>query len=328
MSKKYLFLLLFFSTQSIVGQSTKDDVNDTVELSIEEHVESQDLITNFQTKPTWSSRFNQPFSSKYNFFNSALPIDKGENSGAISLFGVGFNFAITNRINASLTSSWVLTPICLTTKYNLKTKNKNLNFSLGTSFLNMGLIDFFSYGAIGFGQATFSSKKFHLTLGLGYSYFSNFSQPEIIKPGTYHYDTTTFSYNFETKKIAPNHNNGFVYSIGYYNRLSKYSAFIVDMILFHQNEQKSNYNNFQPSNYVILGSNFSAYEYMTVSEMNRNSVTNYFLILMSGIRFQKNENSCFQINFGIIKTNYTIDFWQTYEGIFAPLFSISRLYKF
>ena len=119
---------------------------------------------------TYSSE--HPFSTRHVFTTNAFPIKKGENYGMINLHGPEVHFALTDRFNVGVMTTWVASPLALALKYSFLTKNQRVHCSVGSLMLSSGFINGFrGFGNLSFGNVTFGDRNSNITLGMGYLYF-------------------------------------------------------------------------------------------------------------------------------------------------------------
>ncbi|MBM3427813.1 MAG: hypothetical protein FJX95_03410 [Bacteroidetes bacterium] len=114
-----------------------------------------------------------PFTTRYNITTNALPIKKGENYAMTNFHGPEVHFAVSNRLNLGIMTTWIASPMALAAKYSIPTKNTKLNFSLGTLLMTSGYwSNFRGYGHLSFGNVTFGDRLNNLTLSAGYFSFN------------------------------------------------------------------------------------------------------------------------------------------------------------
>jgi hypothetical protein len=114
-----------------------------------------------------------PFTTRYNITTNALPIKKGENYAMTNFHGPEVHFAVSNRLNLGIMTTWIASPMALAAKYSIPTKNPKINFSLGTLLMTSGYwSNFRGYGHLSFGNVTFGDRLNNLTLSGGYFSFN------------------------------------------------------------------------------------------------------------------------------------------------------------
>ncbi len=207
---------------------------------------------------------NELFSTRYFLTTNGFPMKKGESYVQISLYGIDYQAAITNRINVGIMTSWFAIPIIGTIKYS---KQINENLHLGTGLL----LGTGSWGAPSFklalpyGVATYGNTSTNITLSLGYGSISN-------KFDTYDYLSNTYTSKNQT------HGN-FLASIGAKVKLSEKLSFVFD------------------SFYVPNGSSTTTLE----SDINGSPIytttKNDFLLIIPGLRYQTSYSKAFQFGF-------------------------------
>jgi hypothetical protein len=196
-----------------------------------------------------------PFSSHYVLSNNALGMKKGTNYGVLSILGPEAHFAVTDNLSIGIMSPWIASPIAGIFRYSLKTKNKNIHFSIGTILGTSGYIGNFDvYGGLPFANITLGDSKKNITLTAGYGFIGSFSNP-------------SYSLN------AP------VVSIAGITPIGLKASFIFDGMYC------------LPTANTLT--NFDLTNNTTNSTFTKNNLS--LLCLMPGIRFQSKENSAFQI---------------------------------
>ncbi len=239
-------------------------------------------------------RSNSPFTTRYQFSTNAFPIKKGENYAAINLYGPEVHFAVSNRLSIGIMATWIASPLVLALKYTIPTKNEKVNFGFGTllgstGYLNQGR----GFGGLHWGMMTYGNRMNNITLSLGYSYikvnntnaYKEGNYPAVadpFNPGSMKFQSLTLSKKPLTN--APIIGIGGITSIG-----KKVSLFVDAMLLFGSSttqDVNQYYNNQGKPSYT--------------SVVNRKLKSTNF-ILMPGLRFQKTENTAFQVSLaGII----------------------------
>ena len=108
-------------------------------------------------------REESPFSTRYAFTNNALPIKKNEHYAMVNLFGPEIHFAVSDRFNIGVMTSWIASPFILVGKYTIPTKNPKVNFSLASMFGTSGYLDGFeSFGGLHWGTFTYGLSLIHI----------------------------------------------------------------------------------------------------------------------------------------------------------------------
>jgi hypothetical protein len=212
-----------------------------------------------------------PFTTRYSFTNNALPIKKGENYALVHLYGPEVHFAVTDRLNIGIMSTWIGSPMALALKYTFKTKESKINFSLGSIIGTSGYIrNFGGYGSLNWLSMTLGDRKNNLTISGGYGF---------IQSGTYRYD-----YYGNRKKISKT-SQGPAFSVAGIVRVGVRTSLIFDMMCFTYKKKfdETVYN----YDYVNGTSTYFTYEVT-------DQVTT--LLLMPGLRFQKTQKKAFQFS--------------------------------
>jgi hypothetical protein len=213
-----------------------------------------------------------PFTTRYSFTNNALPIKKGENYAMINLFGPEVHFAVTNRLNVGIMSTWIGSPMALALKYTFKTKESKVNFSLGSIVGTSGYIrNFGGFGSLNWMSATFGDRKNNLTISGGYGF---------IKSGNSTYDYMTGRSKAEKMSHGP------AFSVAGIVRVGAKTSLIFDAVCFTYSKYYDRYS----YTYDNVNGSYS----QTVVTNVKNQIT--ALLLMPGLRFQSTPKKAFQIS--------------------------------
>ncbi len=114
-----------------------------------------------------------PFTTRHSITTNALPVKRGENYAMTNIYGPEIHFAVTDRLNVGIMTSWIASPLALAVKYNIPTKNPKLNFSVGTLAMTSGYWENFQgYGHLTFGNVTYGDRLNNITVSAGYLYFN------------------------------------------------------------------------------------------------------------------------------------------------------------
>jgi hypothetical protein len=249
---------------------------------------------------TWTEE--NPFSTRHAFTTNAFPIKKGENYGMLNFHGPEVHFALTDRFNVGMMTSWLASPLALAAKYSFKTKEERVHFSLGTLMMSSGFIQGFrGFGNLSFANMTLGNRNANLTLSAGYLYYR--SGRRFIQDGTtgtdYYYSWRGGNqgmFNFIGTLYGPGDLpmqkayplGGPIVSVGGIYRVGKKATFIFDSMfgsLQGKREHVENTQIFDPvsGNYL--------YQH-TVSYLPYNAT---FFFLAPGMRFQSTENFAWQL---------------------------------
>lgn len=265
-----------------------------------------------------------PFTTRYAFTTNAFPVKKGENYAMVNLYGPEIHFAVTDRLNLGVMTTWYGSPFALAGKYSLPSNNKNIRFSLGGLAGSSGFImNFKGYGALGFGIGTFGTRKLNASIGLGYSHFSSFGGKELIKSGTYTYDMNTYEYNYQYENVRPGYTGGLALSAGGFAKIGKKTGFVMDFLYLNMTNKTTTNKFIQTGLYDANG-----FEIIQVTKEENNSFATQVMVIMPGIRVQGKENSAFQFNLSGISLRF-LNPDAFFSGSFTiPLPSFSWFYKF
>lgn len=213
-----------------------------------------------------------PFTTRYSFTNNALPIKKGENYAMVNLYGPEVHFAVTDRLNVGIMSTWIGSPMALAMKYTFKTKESKVNFSLGSIIGTSGYIrNFGGFGSLNWASVTFGDRKNNLTLSGGYGF---------IKSGNYTYDY------YGNKRKMEKMSQGPAFSVAGIVRIGAKTSLIFDMVCFNYTKEYDR-NDYSYYDYT------TGYSVFTTTHIKDNITA---LLLMPGLRFQKTPKKAFQIS--------------------------------
>ncbi|MBK9190721.1 MAG: hypothetical protein IPM77_03980 [Crocinitomicaceae bacterium] len=127
-----------------------------------------------------------PFTTRYAFTTNALPIKRGENYAMINLYGPEVHFAVRDNFNIGIMTTWMASPMILSSKYSFKTKNEKLNFSIGALVGTSGYLNVFrGYGGLYFANFSVGSRKKNFTLAGGFAHLSTGFETNVWAEGTY-----------------------------------------------------------------------------------------------------------------------------------------------
>ena len=236
-------------------------------------------------------RDSGPFTTRYAFTTNALSINKGENYAMLNLYGPEIHMAVTNRLSIGVMSSWIGSPLILAAKFTIPTKNPNLNFSIGNLAATSGYIQSFrGYGDLAFANVTLGNRMNNITLAGGYFMYrggglNNFTQAMIItSPEPYLYD-------LDLEKGQPKPVHGPMFSIGGIARIGAKESFVFDSMLgFFEHEVGE-----VQSTELVTG----GYQHEVVMKTNNSSA----LLVMPGVRFQRDERKAFQFSLAGVVIN-------------------------
>jgi hypothetical protein len=265
-----------------------------------------------------------PFTTRYSFTTNAFPVKQGENYAMINLYGPEIHFAVTDKFNLGLMTTWYGSPFAFAGKYAFPTSNKNMHFSLGGLVGSSGFIaNFKGYGSLFFGNATFGNRKLNITTGIGYSYFSSFGSKQIVAPGVYTYDYTISGPNYTYSNVNNGSTKGPAISVGAYAKIGKKTGFVLDFLYltlknYATESIQTNYQQ-DPNNPTLVSETW-------VKEENI-GYPGHVLVFMPGIRVQGKTNSAFQFNLSGVSMKF--DNPNAFiDRLTIPFPSFSWFYKF
>lgn len=259
-------------------------------------IKSMVKVTDFKSIVRGAFYSQGPFTTRHAFTTNALPIIKGENYALINLYGPEVHFALTNHFNFGIMSTWAASPLVFALKYTIPTKNKKINFSLGTLLGTSGYFNNFEgYGGLHFGNVTYGDRKNNITFSAGYGYISNFKGRELIKSDTYYSSTGIYDYNYSYYPATMT--KGPLFSIAGILKVGAKASFIFDSMLgtFSTTSQENRYTYTTIQEATPPDYNNGSYRCdVRIEDSNTRGVIALFL--MPGMRFQTKENRAFQVS--------------------------------
>jgi hypothetical protein len=242
------------------------------------------------------------FTTRYQFSTNAFPLQKHENYALVNLYGPEVHFSVSSNFSVGVMATWIASPIVLALKYTIPTRNEKLNFGFGTLFGSAGYLNQGKgYGGLHWAMATYGDRKNNVTLSLGYSYLNmgESSGNSSYQPGTYpavftngYWQFVYPTYSVQTTKSpttkAPILGIAGIASVG------KKASFVMDMMFIFGEKVETDmnqsvdyyYDSFNNPSSIVVG------PVVTVQQIT-NSIN---CLIMPGMRFQKTENSAFQVS--------------------------------
>jgi len=266
-----------------------------------------------------------PFSTRYAFTNNALPIKANNHYAMVNLFGPEIHFAVSDRLNIGVMTTWIASPMVFVGKYTIPTSNPKVNFSIASMLGTSGYLNSFGgFGGLHWGTFTYGDRKNNISFSAGYGYFNSDLGGEISTedvPGEYFIsDSNTY---IEAIELPQRQRSNFVqapiFSVaGIFQITSKASLFFDSM--FGISTSKRTARTTEEGGWKYLGTGnvpqFTPY-HIVVSETSPK-----FLYFMPGMRFQKDEKRAFQIALAGVTV------WQDGDNVTFPLPLLSWFYKF
>ena len=304
-----LYRVVKYNNQEYIGRILNDDgrevLLETPKLGkiylVKSDIQSITLVNRASDFVGDEYRGTGVFTTRYQFSTNAFPLQKHENYALVNLYGPEVHFSVSKNFSVGFIATWIASPIVLALKYTIPTRNEKLNFGFGTllgsaGYLNQGR----GYGGLHWAMATYGDRKNNVTLSLGYSYLNTGIQSgeQMYEPGTYPITLTNGYWgfvnltpiNFKTPTIkAP------ILGIAGLASVGKKASFVFDMMFIFGKKVEENRS--QIYQYVydpITGDPSHTY----VGPINSETKTTNSLncLIMPGMRFQKTENSAFQVS--------------------------------
>ncbi|MEY3585288.1 MAG: hypothetical protein RLZZ243_352 [Bacteroidota bacterium] len=338
-----LYRVVKYNNQEYIGRILNDDgrevLLETTALGkiyiIKSDIQSITLVNRASDFVGDEYRGTGVFTTRYQFSTNAFPLQKHENYALVNLYGPEVHFSVSKNFSVGFIATWIASPIVLALKYTIPTRNEKLNFGFGTllgsaGYLNQGR----GYGGLHWAMATYGDRKNNVTLSLGYSYLNTGIQSgeQMYEPGTYPITLTNGYWgfvnltpiNFKTPTIkAP------ILGIAGLASVGKKASFVFDMMFIFGKKVEENRS--QIYQYVydpITGDPSHTY----VGPINSETKTTNSLncLIMPGMRFQKTENTAFQVSLaGVIGYSTTQSSGQlTSKRYSFPVPMCTWFYKF
>ena len=263
-----------------------------------------------------------PFTTRYAFTNNALPIKRHDHYAMVNLFGPEIHFAVSDRLNIGVMTTWIGSPLVAVGKYTIPTSNEKVNFSIGTMLGTSGYLnEFRGFGGLHWGTFTYGDRKNNVSVSGGFGYFNSGDQFNNYEPGVYvgtNYNYPDIPYSNKQNLItAP------IFSVaGIFQVTSRASFFFDSMLAFGKSSRNQRTTTGGPYNYdPVTGQSLPPSNYVvTVTEPGQFS--NVALYVMPGMRFQRNDNRAFQIAIAGVSV------WDGGDTYTFPLPMVSWLFKF
>ena len=276
------------------------------------------------------------FNTRYQFTTNAFPIKKGENYAMINLYGPEVHFGVLPNLSVGVMATWIASPIALAVKYTVPTQNSKLNFGVGTIMASSGYFNQAKgYGGLHWGMATYGTRRSNATLSVGYGYFnSGFSftdQSYYYQPGTYAAVLSQGVYSFPipemlTYETEVGNFKAPLVGISGMTLVGKKASFIWDVMIIGGNRR------------TIFDGQDVQYYYDPATGQPSSvvysdpfiEVKNTNIVVMPGMRFQKDQNNAFQVTLsGIIgRREETINNQISVNSYSFPVPMLSWFYKF
>jgi len=274
-----------------------------------------DIKSIIQIKDQASIKFNEyqsdgPFTTRYSFTTNALPIKKGENYGMLNVFGPEVHFALSNKLNMGIMTTWIASPLVLAIKYSFNEEVKGVNFSFGSLIGTSGYMNSFEgYGGLHWLNITLGDRKNNITFSGGYAYLQTGLDSYEPAAGVYYGDAYYLARENVTglQKMI----KGPIISVAGFFKIGGKASFIFDSMFGYFNhemaESSSVYN--ETTEQTI---------YTVTRDENAFSTA---LFIMPGVRFQKTDRKAFQICVAGVSTFGATD-------VSFPIPMLSLFYKF
>ena len=248
------------------------------------------------------------FTTRYVFTTNAFPIEKGKHYAMINLFGPEAHFAVNDKLNIGVMTTWIASPISFVTKYSFSKDEVPIKVSVGGIIGNSGYLDLFkTNGGIGFVTLTKGTRQNNISLSLGYGFLSNSYTGPHLEAGTYaltldyvpsnNYSNTLYSITSDQYPGAILNDNatisGPILSLAFTVKIGRNSSLVFDSMLgkFSQSNTNSTVSNLSaPSQNQVT----NLYEWDVIVERDDYDNTYKAAVFMPGVRIQRSESKAFQ----------------------------------
>lgn len=248
-----------------------------------------------------------PFTTRFAFTNNAFPIEKGENYAIVNIHGPEAHFAVSNKFNVGIISTWIASPMVLAMKYSFSDNDSsNVHYSFGTLLGTTGYLNSFKgYGGLHWLSMTMGNRKNNVTFSSGYVY---------LQSGVSVANVGVFEGVEPTTSLRPMTHGGIVSIAGIYKVGAKASIIFDSMIGLLQSQKTTETRNYPT--YEEGG------DYKVNVTVTKKYLHNLALFIMPGMRFQSSNNSAYQIALAGVSVINS-------EGSFSmPIPMLTYFYKF
>jgi hypothetical protein len=279
-------------------------------------------------------REDSPFSTRYAFTNNALAIKKNQHYAMVNLFGPEIHFAVTDRLNVGVMTTWLGSPLVAVGKFTIPTNNEKVNFSIGTMLGTSGYLNQFQgFGGLHWATLTYGDRKNNISFSAGYGYFNSGDDIYNHELGVYVGDSTTntnsngttttyYDYPDVPRNREPNLLKAPIFSVAGIFQVTNRASFFFDSMVALANSNR-NIRTTTGGDYVydpVTG--ISGYTSPFVTTVTEQQVSTVALYIMPGMRFQKNDNRAFQIAIAGVSV------WEDGNNYTFPLPMMSWFFKF
>lgn len=276
-------------------------------------------------------REDSPFSTRYAFTNNALPIKRNNHYAMVNLFGPEVHFAVNDRLNLGVMTTWLGSPLVAVGKYTIPTANEKVNFSIASMLGTSGYLNGFQgFGGLHWGTFTYGDRKNNISISAGYGYFNTGNSDHRENVGVYYGDSvvnssgsTYYDYPDVPYTLVKELLSAPIFSLaGIFQISNRASVFFDSMIAFGGNRNRTSSSttggdySYDPNTGQSLP---PSQVVVTITDANSPSTALYF---MPGFRYQKNENRAFQIAIAGVSV------WQDGDNFTFPLPTMSWFFKF
>ncbi|MCB0480878.1 MAG: hypothetical protein KDC83_05565 [Flavobacteriales bacterium] len=181
-AKLNLYVVVTQSGAEFIGKIVKNDEREIVvetaklgRVAIPKYeIKSMKQVEEGSISKTGEYNPDEIFATRYFYTTSALPIKRGENYVKFSLFGPDMSLSVADNWNVGVITSWIGSPIILSTKYSIELDKKN-GLAFGLLAGNLGLISFsvdagFVGGVLPFMVYTHGTRRSNVSFSGGYGH--------------------------------------------------------------------------------------------------------------------------------------------------------------
>lgn len=253
-----------------------------------------------QQKDLFQDKFSpyNPFTTRYSFTTNALPVHKGDNYYQLNLYGPEFHFAVTDRLNLGVMSTWLGSPLAFAAKYSIPTSNEKLHFSVGSLLGTSGYImNFTRFGGLHFANVTFGDRDNNLTIAGGIFHWQGGGYT-LMQAGTYPNNVPFM--DIPIRQVKNPALVGPMFSVAGIARIGVKTSFVFDSMLgyFQRSFDRTDMMN------VFTGTSGQWNRVVTARVENRETLA---FFMMPGMRVNRNEQTAFQFSLAGISIRQVID---------------------
>ena len=247
------------------------------------------------------------FTTRNIFTANAFPIKKGKHYAMFNLFGPEAHFAVNDKFNLGVMSTWIASPISLVTKYSFSEEEAPIKVALGGLLGNSGYLDLFATsGGIGFITFTTGTRQNNVSLSLGYGFMSNSidyleaGEYTIIDYGTYYpnynWEQTIINYNDVDLTTGKQIVSGPILSLAFSLKIGRNSSIVFDSMFGSFSQTSSPRTEVTNTSEGTVVPNMNGYYSYNLTVGTSAVVDDKYkaALFMPGVRIQRSDSKAFQ----------------------------------